>query len=493
MEIGKIAIDGYNSLGSRCHVQNSEWTVFAALIARNKPGDNSPCLPDRSGTIVAMATGNKCIGPRKMCTSGRVVNDCHAEVLVKRSLRMFLTAEVYAAKNKSDFIPDERSLLMLAEVSKDGTPLYKLRDFIQLHLFVDELPCGDCSIALTSDSGEEARFTGAKLATSRGHREQTQVVGALRTKSGRSNLCVDNQSLSMSCSDKIIRWMSLGLEGTFLSKHVSEPVHLTSISVSIDCLQPTQEDREISNALAPFTLGENKGGKDVHIDCSMFRGIKDRAVRSVLEALSRGAFGRGLKFIQNPETFSVAISSRSFPFSKSRKSQEGEVVVGSKRKRPLASAGISMNWIWRPKYHDSIINPLDEKKTECVTTPEGCKLKGSYELIVQARGVLQGKRKIPKSGSIPSFDKYLRGCSISRLCKALQFERAVLLSNDDPQLRTTYTKAKAASMSEGLRKRKDCFLSDATFSKWGVLKQQYTLANPEISKKFEEFNYTGQV
>ena len=44
-------------------------------------------------------------------------------------------------------------------------------------------------------------------------REVEQDVGVLRVKSGRSDIPERQRTTSMSCSDKICRWSTLGLEG----------------------------------------------------------------------------------------------------------------------------------------------------------------------------------------------------------------------------------------------------------------------------------------
>lgn len=65
-------------------------------------------------------------------------------------------------------------------------------------------------------------------------REQTQILSALRTKSGRSNLPPHLRSTSMSCSDKLCRWSILGLQGGLLSRWIPIPIVLSSICVSQD-------------------------------------------------------------------------------------------------------------------------------------------------------------------------------------------------------------------------------------------------------------------
>ena len=59
-------------------ILNKEWTVLAAFIAEErKTGDFK---------VVAVGSGTKSIGRNKIDSDGRVLIDCHAEVLARRSL-----------------------------------------------------------------------------------------------------------------------------------------------------------------------------------------------------------------------------------------------------------------------------------------------------------------------------------------------------------------------------------------------------------------------
>lgn len=66
-------------------------------------------------------------------------------------------------------------------------------------------------------------------------REKDQITSALRLKSGRSNLPSHLRSYSMSCSDKICKWILIGMQGSgVLSHFFTEPITLSHIVVSQD-------------------------------------------------------------------------------------------------------------------------------------------------------------------------------------------------------------------------------------------------------------------
>lgn len=107
--------------------------------------------------------------------------------------------------------------------------LFKIKFDWEFHLYISDSPCGDATIFTRKiNEGCIAGFTGAKLVRSESNhevvdefpsttpktmkanvcyweREDIQELGAVRTKSGRSDVQVQNRTTSMSCSDKICR------------------------------------------------------------------------------------------------------------------------------------------------------------------------------------------------------------------------------------------------------------------------------------------------
>ena len=84
----------------------------------------------------------------------------------------------------------------------------------------------------TNEQYTDVHRTGAKCVP--GQQEQDALVpglnyhvtGVLRTKPGRGE-----RTLSMSCSDKLMKWNAVGVQGALLSHFLSSPIYFQSVTV----------------------------------------------------------------------------------------------------------------------------------------------------------------------------------------------------------------------------------------------------------------------
>ena len=80
---------------------------------------------------------------------------------------------------------------------------------------------------------EDIHRTGAKCVPNssmndpKGQGVKYHITGVVRTKPGRGD-----PTKSMSCSDKIAKWLVLGVQGSFLSMLLDKPIYLKTIVVA---------------------------------------------------------------------------------------------------------------------------------------------------------------------------------------------------------------------------------------------------------------------
>lgn len=264
-QIAMLSHQRFNALTARIQHSLLGRKILATIVMRKGS--------DTLGTVVSLGTGNRCVKGEELSLRGDTVNDCHAEIISRRGFIRFLYSELM----KHWESPGDETIF---EVADDGK--LKIKSDITFHLYISTAPCGDGAL-FDKSSSEAAELNGSQ------HMPLFENVkqGKLRTKveNGEGTIPVESSDIvptwdgiqhgerlrTMSCSDKILRWNVLGLQGALLS-HFIHPVYLRSITLGYlyshghlaraVCCRLARDGDAFKNSLpANFTLNHPEVGR----------------------------------------------------------------------------------------------------------------------------------------------------------------------------------------------------------------------------------------
>ncbi|XP_074660580.1 uncharacterized protein LOC141913040 [Tubulanus polymorphus] len=260
-----------NMLAARVTENLSGRKVLATLIMKRDANDE--------GSVICLGTGNRCITGPQMSLEGHTVNDSHAEIITRRGFLRFLYKQLESYNTQSK---DDESCII--EPTGDGR--FRIKPAITFHLYISTAPCGDGALFSPRDAA------GSVAGTEDNRKDhnptfQNAVQGVLRTKieGGEGTIPIEADSppqtwdgilrgerlRTMSCSDKLCRWNTLGLQGALLSLFI-EPIYLSSLSLGYlydhghlsraMCCRLALGDRPLSDAVpAKFRLNHPHLGR----------------------------------------------------------------------------------------------------------------------------------------------------------------------------------------------------------------------------------------
>ncbi|KAI1884887.1 hypothetical protein AGOR_G00214500 [Albula goreensis] len=220
--VSRLVVDKFSELTDSFTSPHARRKVLAGVVMTTG-------TDVKKAQVICVSTGTKCINGEYMSDRGLALNDCHAEIIARRSLLRYLYSQLehFISSRK-----DEQQKSIFQQCEKQG---YKLKDNVQFHLYISTSPCGDARIfspheTAIEDQGDRHpnRKARGQLRTKIESGEGTIPVRSSNTIQTWDGVLQGERLLTMSCSDKIARWNVVGIQGSLMS-YFTEPIYLSSI------------------------------------------------------------------------------------------------------------------------------------------------------------------------------------------------------------------------------------------------------------------------
>ncbi|KAK7205257.1 hypothetical protein BZA70DRAFT_177638 [Myxozyma melibiosi] len=247
-----------------------EWTNLAAIVLLRATHQEQVC--------VALATGVKTTPDKTIRSAkGRILHDCHAEILALRAFNRFLINECLKIQENpsylSRYIIVKNQQVTAPRSTSTGNNIkarYSLDPEWRICMVITEVPCGDASME-NLGAGIEENWSSGELDETfplRG-RAYFAKLGVVRTKPGRSDAPL---SLSKSCSDKLmLRQLTSAIQSP--ANLVIDPknAYISTLLVPKDRLNCASFERAFGRAVGLLTSTNGNRYRDVRFRWATFR------------------------------------------------------------------------------------------------------------------------------------------------------------------------------------------------------------------------------
>ena len=204
--VAELVIKKFSELTNNFSNQYARRKVLAGIVMTTGPDTDN-------AQVVCVSTGTKCVNGEHMSERGKSVNDCHAEIVSRRSLLRFLYTQLDLHLSDD---PEVATSSIFVERSEGGL---RLKEDVQFHLYISTAPCGDARIFSPHEKDVESadkhpnRKARGQLRTKIESGEGTIPVKTTQSVQTWDGILQGERLLTMSCSDKIARWNVLGIQG----------------------------------------------------------------------------------------------------------------------------------------------------------------------------------------------------------------------------------------------------------------------------------------
>lgn len=202
---------------SVCARHAAEWRgdmVLATVIAEDVRSSRL--------AVVALGVGTKFLDPNvarsERCRAGELVRDSHGEVLARRAFVRYLYARIALSDEDAS--------------SNDWRPSSSRTRY---HMYVSTAPCGAASNAIRDATTTNTLL--AKRGGGKGDEEKEKdaprtCFGGCVRPTGGIDAVVGSSSSRLSCTDKVVRWCTCGLQGALPTLVMGgEPVRVSTVAV----------------------------------------------------------------------------------------------------------------------------------------------------------------------------------------------------------------------------------------------------------------------